>query len=267
MAPNSKIPNNKEKSQKMEKKLTPAKQRWNEAKTKAFVLDYLHQNCLWNTSSLSYSQKAEKEDAYEKLAKDYGLTISEVKNKIRIFRTTYSQERKKEELNNNYTPKLSWYADMKTAFGEGKVKSFSKFKRESIEQIPLIKKERNISDSIEYDEGEYEEHDINMREGEEEQSIDHAAMFVEPYVDDIEEEEANYTIQNANNTSSVTANAIKTSSSTFGKEQKPKLQKSSSNEMFLQSLCSSLDQLSDEKNMRARIEMQQVLYKIMYEAP
>jgi BESS motif len=39
----------------------------------------------------------------------------------------------------------------------------------------------------------------------------------------------------------------------------------SSNELFLQSLKSSLDKLSEEKNMRARIAIQESLYKIMYE--
>jgi hypothetical protein len=41
----------------------------------------------------------------------------------------------------------------------------------------------------------------------------------------------------------------------------------SSNELFLQSLKSTLDNLSDEKNMRARIKIQEVLYTIMYEKP
>lgn len=38
-----------------------------------------------------------------------------------------------------------------------------------------------------------------------------------------------------------------------------------SNELFLRSLLSTLDKLPDDKNMRARIKIQEVLYNIMFE--
>jgi hypothetical protein len=81
------------------------KQRWGETKTRGFILSYLSKPELWNTSCATYSQKLEKLAAYNSLMDEYQLTMIEVKNKIRIFRTTFSQERKKEEGNPNYIPK------------------------------------------------------------------------------------------------------------------------------------------------------------------
>lgn len=43
---------------------------------------------------------------------EFGLTLTEVRNKIRIFRTTYAQELKKKESSPGYTPKLSWFKDL-----------------------------------------------------------------------------------------------------------------------------------------------------------
>ena len=40
---------------------------------------------------------------------------------------------------------------------------------------------------------------------------------------------------------------------------------SSSNELFLRSLLQTFDKLSEEKNMRARIKIQEILYQLVYE--
>lgn len=173
---------------------------------------------------------------------EFDLTIQEVRNKIRIFRTTFNQEKKKEETISNFKPKLSWYQEMKSAFEGGKIKSFSKsFSKVKSE----MKKETEAIVQFEYEnESETEEDDRINR------SDQH--IIIEPYdeyeVEDDTQEEIEI-IRKEDLQPPAASN-----------QNLP-----SSNELFLNSLKSTLDKLPDEKNMRARIAIQEVLYKIMYE--
>lgn len=174
---------------------------------------------------------------------EFNLSLPEVRNKIRIFRTTYNQEKKKEETIINYKPKLSWYQDMKNAFERGKIKSFVK----TPAKIKLeVLKEKESAIHYEY------ENDMSHEDHDDRQN--NQQIIIEPYDEyEVEEDESEMDLkkdddQQHHNTSS--------------SQQQTLL---SSNELFLHSLKSSLDKLSDEKNMRARISIQEVLYKIMYE--
>jgi hypothetical protein len=174
---------------------------------------------------------------------EFNLSLPEVRNKIRIFRTTYNQEKKKEDTIINYKPKLSWYKDMKLAFETGKIKSFQKTPGKI--KVELVKEKES---TIHY---EYENENDEMTQEEDERQHNAQQIIIEPY-DEYEIDEDDQEIEvmkkdEQHNTSQSNQTLL------------------SSNELFLNSLKSSLDKLSDEKNMRARISIQEVLYKIMYE--
>ena len=217
---------------------------------------------------------------------EFELTLPQVRNKIRIYRTTYAQELKKMENNKEYVPKLQWFTDLHQAFHEGKVKSFVKtpkkaVKTESIKSeieiefqegtdddeigndtqqswrvqrvvtklprdakgTPEIETSRNISES------QYEFKKV----GKIEDASEHQHIIIEPYEDEYEDEEP-VTIQSTSNISS----------------QKAQLPSGDvlcmqSNELFLKSLQSTLDKLPEDKNMRARIKIQEILYQIAYD--
>jgi hypothetical protein len=149
---------------------------------------------------------------------------------------------------------------MKVAFGGGKVKSFCKIKRETTDQRSIIKKEDNTGSSlvqIEYEE-EYENEDIQDQT---------SHIVIEPYDDD-EESDSNQIADETSYTKLIKPPSISSSTPMPQSNSKPSPPSLlSSNELFLQSLRSSLDQLSDEKNMRARIKIQEILYQILYETP
>lgn len=172
----------------------------------------------------------------------FNLSLPEVRNKIRIFRTTYNQEKKKEDTIINYKPKLSWFADMKSAFETGKIKSFVK----TPAKIKLEEKESRNSIQYEY------EHDQD-NENEEDDRQHSQQIIIEPY-DEYEVEEDEQEIEVIKKDEDHQLNTSSSNQTLL-----------SSNELFLHSLKSSLDRLPDEKNMRARIAIQEVLYKIMYE--
>jgi hypothetical protein len=195
---------------------------------------------------------------------EFGLTLMEVRNKIRIYRTTYSQERKKEETIMDHKPRLSWYNDMKQAFTneKSKVKSFQKSttKKQKLSEDSLM---QITYEDVEEDELESEDlikNDISKGKIE---AIDETGtqIIIEPYEEEEEYEEEEYTeIHNpASNDEHQQQEMIDDSK----KESIHTLY--SSNELFLQSLKSTFDKLSDEKNMRARIKIQELLYQIMYE--
>lgn len=90
-------------------------------------------------------------------------------------------------------------------------------------------------------------------------------VIIEPYEDDEYFDEGDCQESGPNNTSgpASTGNAsalysTRASASTPGDGMQ-------SNELFLKSLQATLDKLTDEKNMRARIKIQEVLYTIAYE--
>lgn len=145
---------------------------------------------------------------------------------------------------------------MKTAFEGGKVKSFSK----TPTRLKHHEMKKENESTIEY---KYENQSIQIQTDEEAdervRQTDHQ-IIIEPYDDydeDEEEESEEFQITKApkefedHQRSSLSNNSFQTHVS--------------SNELFLQSLKSSLDQLPAEKNMRARISIQETLYKIMYE--
>lgn len=81
--------------------------KWPEQKTVCFVRSYLKKTCLWNINSADYENKVKKDLAYKSLMKEFKIiSTSEVKNKIRILRTTYTQELKKLQHGQDYVPKL-----------------------------------------------------------------------------------------------------------------------------------------------------------------
>jgi BESS motif len=184
---------------------------------------------------------------------EFDLTLTQVRNKIRIYRTTYAQELKKMESNKDsiYVPKLAWFQELHTAFHNGKVKSFVKTPKKK-----NVKVEKAESIEIEFqeesDEGENETQYEIKKMGKNEDSSEHHHIIIEPYDEEYEVEEEpapthNTSNSNLNNT---------TSSGMFGTH---------SNELFLKSLQSTFDKLPDDKNMRARIEVQKILFEIAYE--
>lgn len=176
--------------------------------------------------------------------REFGLSLPEVRNKIRIFRTTYNQEKKKEDTILNYRPKLSWYQDMKNAFDTGKIKSFVKTPGKI-----KVELDREKSHAIHY---EFENEDQMTPDENDER--ERSQIIIEPYEEyEVEEDEDDIDINKKDDENHNQHN---------NSSNQPPL---TSNELFLQSLKSSLDRLSEEKNMRARIAIQEALYKIMYE--
>jgi len=251
-----------------------SKEKWSDAKTKSFITSYIKQTSLWNVSDPDYAIKAKKEKGYKTLQEEFDLTVNEVKNKIRIYRTTYCQELKKMETTNAF-PKLSWFRELHKAFNQGKIKSFTKTptrkSKNSATKEELIEIEyRDVTGEAsdeEVEKMEDQEHYVGKKEGKQEKE-DHQ-IIIEPYEEDYDEEEYRddqtdpRTIVKTFNSSANISNNISCSSppstSTFAGNGML------SNELFLKSLQATLDRLPDAKNMRARIKIQEVLYKIAYE--
>lgn len=112
-----------------------SKEKWSDAKTRNFISNYIKQTSLWNVSDPDYAIKSkvniqspkdtekgaqyfylfsfnfmflQKEKGYKCLQDEFGLSLNEVKNKIRIYRTTYGQELKKMETTNT-PPKVKYF--------------------------------------------------------------------------------------------------------------------------------------------------------------
>lgn len=183
---------------------------------------------------------------------EFDLTLTQARNKIRIYRTTYSQELKKMESNKEYVPKLSWFPLLHSSFHQGKVKSFVKTSKKTnkVETMKAEKIEIEFQDETDDGEEENETQYEIKKMGKVEDTSDHHHIIIEPYDDDYEEEE-NLPIQNVSTTSAITSE-----NRMFG---------TTSNELFLKSIQSTLDKLPEEKNMRARIKIQEILYQIAYE--
>ena len=65
--------------------------KWRNERIESFLDYYRNYDCLWNTSSNLYKNKIVRENAYGKLCADMRipeLTIADIKNKIKIIRTT-----------------------------------------------------------------------------------------------------------------------------------------------------------------------------------
>ncbi|XP_046675639.1 uncharacterized protein LOC124364308 isoform X2 [Homalodisca vitripennis] len=85
-----------------------------------FIRNYRENQCLWDFSSPAYKNKAARDEAYERLvaAMDLpGLTVLDVKNKIKNIRSTYCQELKKIQTarmlgREPYVPSVFWFKDL-----------------------------------------------------------------------------------------------------------------------------------------------------------
>jgi len=91
---------------------------------------------------------------------------------------------------------------------------------------------------------------------EEEEKYHETDIIIEPYDEDEEGEEEHCVILNDKAEEQQHEKSVDSSHRHFG---------SSSNELFLKSLQATLDNLSDERNMRARIKIQEVLYQVAYD--
>lgn len=198
------------------------------------------------------------------------MTLNEVKNKIRIYRTIYSQELKKMEKNNGTLPRLGWFLDLHKAFKHGKIKSFTKSPAKKFKSDSKVEKLFEIEYQNESPGGTDDEK--VSKESESTKSLklletEHQ-IIIEPYEDEYEDVEyqefrpgsstqvTRFKSENTSNGSKLDSSLISTGFTGNGMQ---------SNELFLKSLQATLDKLPDAKNMRARIQIQEILYKIAYE--
>lgn len=143
---------------------------------------------------------------------------------------------------------------MKDAFEGGKAKTFSK-------TPTRIKQDKMKPEVIQY-EIEQENDDGNNQD---ENQTEHQ-IIIEPYEEYEEEDDEGMQEITITKTKEETTPSRVSHTTHQQKQPSPAVPPLlSSNELFLQSLKSTLDKLPEEKNMRARISIQEVLYKIMYE--
>lgn len=167
--------------------------------------------------------------------------------------------------NDGFRPKLSWFNTLHKAFKTGKVKSFVKTpKRAKLESNDPQTIAIELQDEYE---GAFEEEE--MPEGEWKRvskhklADDERQIIVEPYDEGEEEyEEALDLYQETLEDKSFNESNQLEPSQTSGFSVSHLL---TSNELFLKSLLETFDKLPEEKNMKARIKIQEVLYNIMYE--
>lgn len=100
-----------------------AKSRWSEEETFWFVELYKQHECLWNSSCIEYRNNKLRQEAYEEIRRDMhkeGLTVFEVRQKIKNLRNTYKQEINKIERSLKddtdgtkvYRPTIKWFKTM-----------------------------------------------------------------------------------------------------------------------------------------------------------
>ncbi|XP_045778438.1 uncharacterized protein LOC123876274 [Maniola jurtina] len=119
-----------------------ANNKWSLETTIKFIQCYKIHECLWNFSSPDYKNKDKRNAALiaivnEMNINDFGVT--EVKNKIKNLRSTYSQELKKIEdskksgagINNLYVSNIKWLKEMEEVF-------MNDLKRKTYENIQSV---------------------------------------------------------------------------------------------------------------------------------
>jgi hypothetical protein len=151
---------------------------------------------------------------------------------------------------------------MNDAFQLGKVKSFTKSpankpKSKSEPQqrkLIAIEYQEDSAEGSEEETTSYHIKKVSNNSGD----IGQDHIIIEPYDEEIEFDPFPES-SNAKNEPNKSSNCMNTSNSSFSGTGMQ------SNELFLKSLQSSLDRLPDDKNMRARIKIQEVLYNIMYD--
>ena len=184
---------------------------------------------------------------------EFGFSLPEVRNKIRILRTTFNQEKKKEETIPGYTPKLSWYNEMKTAFVSGNIKTYPR---------KGFKEERDDSFQLEFDSNVV--HLKSEKAADRVKASSEEEIIIQPY-EEYEMEEDGEGEEEVIEVISKNERQPTSSTSQQFQPTAPPHQTLSSNELFLYSLKSTFDKLPEDKNMRARIAIQEILYKIMFE--
>ncbi|CAH1971695.1 unnamed protein product [Acanthoscelides obtectus] len=97
--------------------------KWSEEETMRFVELYSEKECLWKKSSVNYRnknmRKAVEEDIVSRMGKE-GFGVTELKQKIKIMRTTYNQEALKVKKSKKsggkpddiYVPTAKWFRQM-----------------------------------------------------------------------------------------------------------------------------------------------------------
>lgn len=190
-----------------------------------------------------------------------------MRNKIRIYRTTYAQELKKLEKNPGYSPKLTWFQEMFAAFNQGKIKSFTKTPSKNQNPKKVKAEPASAKMMIQYQEESADEEEAQnqtryaIRETTKTGGdSDQHHIIIEPYDEEYDEEVDETEFLTATPTASkprtpASANAS-TSSGPSGMQ---------SNELFLKSLQATLDKLPDDRNMRARIKIQEILIRELNE--
>ncbi|XP_073846308.1 uncharacterized protein [Musca autumnalis] len=81
---------------------------------------YRDRECLWNTKSELYRRKDLKERAFKEIGREFNMTVTDVKKKLKSLRATYLLEKKKVEesikagcdAGDMYEPMLHWYSEM-----------------------------------------------------------------------------------------------------------------------------------------------------------
>ena len=84
----------------------------------SFLEAYRRQECLWNVRTAEYSKSVSREKAYSEMVEELnlpGLSIADVKNKIKTVRTRYMAELNKIRISEKsgvddiYEPRLFWF--------------------------------------------------------------------------------------------------------------------------------------------------------------
>lgn len=165
-----------------------------------------------------------------------------------------------------FRPKLSWFSTLHKAFKTGKVKSFVKTpKRAKLEsnnpQTIAIELQEDFETAFE--EEEMPEDQWKRATAKHKLADDEHHIIVEPYDEEEFEETLDLyqeTLEDKNFNEHTSSNIETSQASGFSVSHLV-----TSNELFLKSLLDTFDKLPDDKNMKARIKIQEVLYNIMYE--
>lgn len=164
------------------------------------------------------------------------------------------------QSNPDYQPKLAWFHTLHEAFSSGRIKSFVKTPK---------KQKSGMKIEIQYEDEDEEAPndsmtDENMSETQYEikevKNInDTSTLIFTEYEEQYEPVEEPQQVQQSTNHHHQEIEV----------HNEPTVNKStsslSSNQLFLNSLLSTFEKLPDDKNMKARIKIQEVLYKIAYD--
>jgi hypothetical protein len=161
----------------------------------------------------------------------------------------------------DYQPKLSWFHTLHEAFSSGTIKSFVK--------TPKKDRKTKMNIQIEYDEDEDVPNDESMTETQYEikemktDDSESTLIFTQYEEEQFEPMEETQEISLDNNQHEIVEIHHQHNESTSSSSKSPS--SLSSNQLFLNSLLSTFEKLPDDKNMKARIKIQEILYKIAYD--